>query len=177
MVKTIKDRLESSDKDVKGNEWDDSTGKITLAVGDGANDVNMIQEANIGIGLYGKEGLRAVQASDYALGEFRFLRKLILVHGRWSYIRISELILYFFYKNIIYTFPQFIFSWYNLHSGMTIFDDWYMFMYNSVFTMGPLLVKAIVQQDVYYKVYDKNTKECDEISQIKVPTSNPLFHF
>ena len=121
-----------------------NTDKITLAIGDGANDVNMIQEAHIGVGPYGNEGLRAVQASDYALAEFRFLRKLILVHGRWSYIRISELILYFFYKNIIYTFPQFIFSWFSLHSGMTCFDDWYMFMYNSLFTMAPLFVKAII---------------------------------
>jgi magnesium-transporting ATPase (P-type) len=61
--------------------------KITLGIGDGANDVNMIQEADIGIGLYGKEGLRAVQASDYALVEFKALWKLLFVHGRWSYIR------------------------------------------------------------------------------------------
>ena len=61
--------------------------KITLGIGDGANDVNMIQEADIGIGLYGKEGLRAVQASDYALVEFQALWKLLFVHGRWSYIR------------------------------------------------------------------------------------------
>ena len=61
--------------------------KITLGIGDGANDVNMIQEADIGIGLYGKEGLRAVQSSDYALVEFKALWKLLFVHGRWSYIR------------------------------------------------------------------------------------------
>ena len=65
----------------------------------------MIQEAHIGIGLYGNEGLRAVQSSDYALGEFRFLWKLLLIHGNWSYIRISEMILYFFYKNMIFTVP------------------------------------------------------------------------
>ena len=66
------------------------------------------------------------------------------MHGRWSYIRISELIPYFFYKNIVYTFPQFIFSWFSVHSGMTCFDDWYMFMYNALFTMAPLFVKAIL---------------------------------
>jgi len=65
----------------------------------------MIKEAHVGIGLYGNEGLRAVQASDYAFGEFRCLWRLLLVHGRWSYIRISELIVYFFYKNMVYTFP------------------------------------------------------------------------
>ena len=61
--------------------------KITLGIGDGANDVNMIQEADIGIGLYGKEGLRAVQSSDYALVEFKALWRLLFVHGRWSYLR------------------------------------------------------------------------------------------
>ena len=79
--------------------------KITLAVGDGANDVNMIQEANIGVGIYGNEGMRAVQASDYAIGQFRSLWKLVLYHGRLSYIRISESILYFFYKNFVFTIP------------------------------------------------------------------------
>ena len=70
--------------------------KVTLAIGDGANDVNMIQEADIGIGIYGQEGLRAVQASDFAVGEFQCLWKLLLVHGRWCYLRIAEMILYFF---------------------------------------------------------------------------------
>jgi P-type E1-E2 ATPase len=84
-------------------------GKITLAIGDGANDVNMIQEAHIGIGIYGQEGMRAVQSSDYALPEFKALWKLLLVHGRLSYIRISEMILYFFYKNMILTCGQYVF--------------------------------------------------------------------
>lgn len=64
-------------------------GKITLAIGDGANDVPMIKEAHIGVGLFGEEGMGAVQASDYALPEFRMLWRLLLVHGRWNYIRIS----------------------------------------------------------------------------------------
>ena len=67
-------------------------GKITLAIGDGANDVNMIQEAHIGIGIYGKEGMRAVQSSDYAIPEFKALWRLLFVHGRWCYFRNSELI-------------------------------------------------------------------------------------
>lgn len=84
---------------------DDDDDVITLAIGDGANDVAMILEAHIGIGLYGNEGMRAVQSSDYALGEFQFLWRLLLIHGRWSYIRIADLILYFFYKNIVFTLP------------------------------------------------------------------------
>ena len=126
-------------------------GKVTLAIGDGANDVNMIQEAHIGIGLYGQEGMRAVQSSDYALPEFRALWKLLLVHGRWSYIRISEMILYFFYKNMIFTIPQVAFCWYNAFSGQSLFDDWYITFYNLAFTSIPLVVRALFDQDVYYK--------------------------
>lgn len=84
---------------------DDDMEAITLAIGDGANDVSMILEAHIGVGLYGNEGMRAVQSGDYALGEFQFLWRLILVHGRWAYIRNCDLILYFFYKNIVFTLP------------------------------------------------------------------------
>jgi hypothetical protein len=69
-------------------------GKICLAIGDGANDVPMIKEAHIGIGISGHEGMQAVLASDYAIGQFRFLERLLLVHGRWSYKRISRLIMY-----------------------------------------------------------------------------------
>ncbi len=78
---------------------------VTLAIGDGANDVSMIMEAHIGVGLYGNEGMRAVQSGDFALGEFQYLWRLLLVHGRWCYLRNSELILYFFYKNMVFTMP------------------------------------------------------------------------
>ena len=63
--------------------------KITLSIGDGNNDVPMIKMAHIGVGLYGEEGMGAVQASDYALPEFQGLWRLLLVHGRWNYIRIA----------------------------------------------------------------------------------------
>lgn len=110
----------------------------------------MIQEAHIGVGLYGQEGMRAVQSSDYALPEFQCLWRLVLVHGRWSYIRISEMILYFFYKNLIFTIPQFYFSFQCAFSGQTIFDDWYITLYNIIFTALPLIVRAILEQDIYY---------------------------
>lgn len=73
---------------------------ITLAIGDGANDVGMIQAAHVGVGISGQEGLQAARSADYAIGQFRFLQKLLLCHGNWSYRRISLLILYFFYKNV-----------------------------------------------------------------------------
>lgn len=87
---------------------------MTLSIGDGANDVSMIQEANIGVGIAGEEGRQAVMASDFAIAQFRFLSKLLLVHGRWSYIRISEMILTFFYKNVVWTFTIF---WFQFFSG------------------------------------------------------------
>lgn len=71
---------------------------MTLSIGDGANDVAMIQEAHVGVGIAGEEGRQAVMSSDYAIGQFRFLSRLMLVHGRWSYRRISEMIANFFYK-------------------------------------------------------------------------------
>lgn len=138
-------------------------GKITLAIGDGANDVNMIQEAHIGIGIYGQEGMRAVQSSDYALPEFKALWKLLLVHGRLSYIRISDMILYFFYKNMILTTGQYIFLFYNGYSGQTIYDDWYISFYNLAFTSFPLIVRALFDKDIYYRYWTtEDPKDGDE---------------
>lgn len=85
----------------------------------------------------------AVQACDYALPEFRMLWRLLFVHGRWNYIRISEMILYFFYKNMLFTVPQLIAGFYNGFSGQTLFDDIYITLYNMVFTALPLLIRAI----------------------------------
>jgi phospholipid-translocating ATPase len=71
---------------------------MTLSIGDGANDVAMIQEADVGVGIAGEEGRQAVMCSDYAIGQFRFLSRLVLVHGRWSYRRLAEMTANFFYK-------------------------------------------------------------------------------
>lgn len=76
---------------------------VTLAIGDGANDVSMIKEAHIGVGITGQEGNQATLASDYSLGQFKFLERLLLVHGRWSYYRMSKFLRYFFYKNVAFT--------------------------------------------------------------------------
>ncbi len=118
--------------------------KITLAIGDGANDVEMIKQAHIGVGLFGFEGMGAVQAADYALPEFRMLWRLLFVHGRWNYIRISEMILYFFYKNMVYTLPQWLTAFYCGYSGQTLYDDIYVTLYNLIFTALPLIVRAVL---------------------------------
>ena len=87
---------------------------MCLAIGDGANDVSMIQEADVGIGISGKEGVQAVMASDYAISQFRFLSRLLLVHGRWAYHRSALLVLDYFYKNILWLFVLF---WHQFYCG------------------------------------------------------------
>lgn len=80
---------------------------LLLAIGDGANDVSMIQAAHVGVGISGVEGLQAARSADVSIAQFRYLRKLLLVHGAWSYQRISKVILYSFYKNIALYMTQF----------------------------------------------------------------------
>ena len=121
---------------------------ITLAIGDGGNDVPMIMEAHIGVGIYGEEGLRAVQSSDYAMGEFKFLRELLFSHGRMNNVKNSECIHYFFFKNFVETFGHFIFGFYNNFTGQTIIDDWFITLYNLLFTSLPLGTKAILDIDI-----------------------------
>lgn len=85
---------------------------VTLAIGDGANDVSMIKTAHIGVGISGKEGMQAVLASDYSIAQFRYLERLLLVHGRWSYYRISKFLKYFFYKNFAFTLCHYWFAFF-----------------------------------------------------------------
>ena len=121
---------------------------VTLAIGDGGNDVPMIMEAHIGVGIYGEEGMRAVQSSDYAIGEFQYLRSLLLYHGRTNYIRNAECVMYFFYKNFCFTLLQFIFGFYCNFTGQTIIDDWFISCYNLLFTSLPLGARALLDHDV-----------------------------
>ncbi|KAG5439694.1 hypothetical protein PCK2_000734, partial [Pneumocystis canis] len=101
-----------------------------LAIGDGSNDISMIQAANIGIGISGVEGLQAARSADIAIGQFRYLKKLLLVHGAWSYQRLSKLILYSFYKNISLHMTQFWYAFHNGFSGQVIFESWTISFYN-----------------------------------------------
>ncbi|KAJ3218785.1 hypothetical protein HDU67_004033 [Dinochytrium kinnereticum] len=125
-----------------------AVGAMCLAIGDGANDVSMIQEADVGIGIIGKEGLQAVMASDYAIGQFRFLGKLLLVHGRWGYIRTSEMILNYFYKNIVWLFVLFWFQFDCGFSASIITDFTYGMFFNTFFTLLPTMIAGIFDQDV-----------------------------
>ena len=124
---------------------------VTLAIGDGGNDVSMIMEANIGIGIYGEEGMSAVQASDFSIGEFKLLKRLLFIHGRVNLYRISNMILYFFYKNFVFTLNQFYFAFFSLSSGQTFIDDWYITCYNLIFTALPLCITAVTDSDIDLK--------------------------
>eukprot|EP00250_Pteridium_aquilinum_P005611 c15683_g1_i1 orf=163-3783(+) len=126
----------------------DGARKITLSIGDGANDVSMIQAAHIGVGISGLEGMQAVMASDFAIAQFRFLTDLLLVHGRLSYIRISKVVSYFFYKNLAFTLTQFWFNLYTGFAGQRFYDDWFQSLYNVVFTALPVIIVGIFDKDV-----------------------------
>jgi phospholipid-transporting ATPase len=145
----------------------------TLAIGDGGNDVSMIMEAHIGVGIYGEEGLRAVQNSDYAIGEFRFLHDLLFFHGRTNYLRNAQCIIYFFYKNFVFTFLQFVFGFYCNFTGQTIIDDWFITLFNLLFTSLPLGARALLDHDI--------KPEDGEIIKLMLPflylenRGNPLF--
>ncbi|EGX45934.1 hypothetical protein AOL_s00112g123 [Orbilia oligospora ATCC 24927] len=125
---------------------------MTLAIGDGANDVAMIQEADVGVGIAGEEGRQAAMSSDYAIGQFRFLCRLVLVHGRWSYRRLAEMIANFFYKNIVWTFVLFWYQIYCSFDGSYLFDYTYVLLYNLAFSSLPVIIMGIIDQDVDDKV-------------------------
>ncbi|KAL7021489.1 hypothetical protein ACKWTF_011893 [Chironomus riparius] len=125
-----------------------SKNAVTLAIGDGANDVSMIKEAHIGVGISGQEGLQAVLASDYSIAQFRFLERLLLVHGRWSYYRMCKFLRYFFYKNFAFTLCHFWFAFFCGFSAQTVFDPMFISVYNLFYTSLPVLALGIFEQDV-----------------------------
>ncbi|RDX41412.1 phospholipid-translocating P-type ATPase [Lentinus brumalis] len=128
---------------------------ILLAIGDGANDVSMIQAAHVGVGISGVEGLQAARSADVAISQFRYLKKLLLVHGSWSYTRLSKLLLYSFYKNIVLYMTQFWFSFFNNFSGQIAYESWTLSLYNVVFTVLPPLVIGIFDQFVSARILDR----------------------
>ncbi|RUS70751.1 hypothetical protein EGW08_021483 [Elysia chlorotica] len=129
---------------------------ITLAIGDGANDVGMIQAAHVGVGISGEEGMQACCASDYSIAQFRFLQKLLLVHGAWSYSRICKLILYSFYKNICLYVIQFWFTVTNGYSGQNLFERWSLSLYNVIFTASPPVAIGLFDRYCSAKVMMNN---------------------
>uniref|UniRef100_A0A673XF46 Phospholipid-transporting ATPase n=1 Tax=Salmo trutta TaxID=8032 RepID=A0A673XF46_SALTR len=121
---------------------------VTLAIGDGANDVSMIKAAHIGVGISGQEGMQAVLSSDYSFAQFRYLQRLLLVHGRWSYLRMCKFLRYFFYKNFTFTFVHFWYGFFCGFSAQTAYDDWFITLFNLVYTALPVLSLSLFDQDV-----------------------------
>ncbi|RMZ84474.1 hypothetical protein DV738_g793, partial [Chaetothyriales sp. CBS 135597] len=123
-------------------------GSVTLAIGDGANDIAMIQEAHIGIGIAGKEGLQAARSSDYSIGQFRFLLKLLLVHGRWNYVRVCKYTLATFWKEMIFYIVQALYQRWNGYSGTSLYEPWSLSMFNTLFTSLPVIFLGVFEKDL-----------------------------
>ena len=126
--------------------------KVSLAIGDGGNDVPMILSAHVGVGIAGNEGMQAARSSDYAIGEFQKLKKLLAVHGRYNNLRITDLIKYSFYKNVAFCLPQVIAAVYNLFSGCSVHNAWIILLFNISFTGLPPLCHAIFEKDLDEKL-------------------------
>lgn len=149
------------------------TKTITLAIGDGANDVAMIQKAHVGVGISGAEGLQAACASDYSIAQFRFLARLLFVHGAWNYSRMCKLILYSFYKNICLYVIELWFAIYSGWSGQILFERWSIGLYNVIFTVFPPFAMGLFDKPCsaekmleYPKLY--KVSQSGELFNIKV---------
>lgn len=139
-------------------------GAATLSIGDGANDVAMIQAAHVGVGISGQEGMQAVNAADFAIAQFRFLRELLLVHGRNNYRRLSVLVYYIFYKNIMMVLSVYWFNVYNAFSGSKWNLEVGYQLYNALFTLFPILWIAMTDRDVS----DANSRVLPQLYQLGI---------
>jgi len=124
---------------------------MTLAIGDGANDVSMIQMADVGVGISGQEGRQAVMASDFAMGQFKFLKRLLLVHGHWNYQRVGYLVLYNFYRNAVFVLMLFWYILYTAFSTTSALTDWSSVFYSVIYTSVPTIVVGILDKDLSHK--------------------------
>ncbi|KAF2871538.1 hypothetical protein BDV95DRAFT_572242 [Massariosphaeria phaeospora] len=121
---------------------------ITLAIGDGANDIAMIQEAHVGIGITGKEGLQAARTSDYSIAQFRFLTKLLLVHGRWNYIRTCKYVAATFWKEMLFYLTQALYQRSNGYTGTSLYEEWSLALFNTLFTSLPVIFMGVFEKDL-----------------------------
>ncbi|KAL8694468.1 MAG: hypothetical protein Q9218_000880 [Villophora microphyllina] len=121
---------------------------ITLAIGDGANDIAMIQEAHVGIGITGKEGLQAARTSDYSIAQFRFLLRLLLVHGRWNYVRTCKYTLGTFWKEFLFYLTQALYQRWVGYTGTSLYESASLSMFNTLFTSLPVIFMGIFEKDL-----------------------------
>jgi phospholipid-transporting ATPase len=130
--------------------------KKGLSIGDGANDVSMIQSASVGVGIMGREGSQASRAADYAIPKFKHLVRLVAIHGRYSYVRNSDYLHISFYKNLLVVFGQFFFSCFCAFTGQTFYDSWTITFYNTFFTTFFPFIPAVFEKDLKEKVIFEN---------------------
>uniref|UniRef100_A0A2K6PLB5 Phospholipid-transporting ATPase n=1 Tax=Rhinopithecus roxellana TaxID=61622 RepID=A0A2K6PLB5_RHIRO len=157
---------------------------ITLAIGDGANDVSMIQTAHVGVGISGNEGLQAANSSDYSIAQFKYLKNLLMIHGAWNYNRVSKCILYCFYKNIVLYIIEIWFAFVNGFSGQILFERWCIGLYNVMFTAMPPLTLGIFERSCrkenmlkYPELYKTSQNALDFNTKVFwVHCLNGLFH-
>ncbi|KAL2131051.1 hypothetical protein VTI74DRAFT_5614 [Chaetomium olivicolor] len=121
---------------------------VTLAIGDGANDIAMIQASHVGIGISGREGLQAARISDYSIAQFRFLQRLLFVHGRWNYVRSGKYILGTFWKEVVFYLIQAHYQRYNGYTGTSIFESTSLTVFNTIFTSLPVIIPGIFERDL-----------------------------
>lgn len=121
---------------------------VTLAIGDGANDIAMIQASHVGIGISGREGLQAARISDYSIAQFRFLQRLLFVHGRWIYLRTGRYILATFWKEMLFYLLQAYFQGFNGFTGTSLFESTSLTVFNTIFTSLPVILPAIFDKDL-----------------------------
>ena len=135
--------------------------EITLAIGDGENDVNMIKSANVGIGIFGKEGSQAAFNSDYAFYQFKYLKRLLFNNGRFTLLRNTYFLNLFFFKNFFYTLEPMIFSFFSLYSGTFFYDEFYDSMFNTFVSIIPLILFSIIDEDIDldFQNYDEKKKK------------------
>ncbi|PTB66999.1 phospholipid-translocating P-type ATPase [Trichoderma citrinoviride] len=121
---------------------------LTLAIGDGANDLAMIQASHVGIGISGKEGLQAARVADYAIAQFRFLQRLLLVHGRWNYVRTAKFIVCTFWKEMFFYLPAAQYQRYNGYTGTSLYQSASLTVFNTLFTSLCTICMGIWEQDL-----------------------------
>ncbi|KAJ1329638.1 phospholipid-translocating ATPase [Microdochium nivale] len=123
-------------------------GSLTLAIGDGANDIAMIQAAHVGVGISGKEGLQAARVADYSIAQFRFLQRLLFVHGRYVYHRTGKYILATFWKEIVFYIVQAQYQYFVGYTGTSLYEKWSLTLFNIVFTSLSVIMLGIFEVDL-----------------------------
>jgi len=158
VVSSIRNILMKNPTFASGNEYSKNSSAVTLAIGDGANDVPMIQAAHVGIGITGREGLAAARSSDYSFAQFRFLQPLLLNHGHYDYIRVCRFLLGTFYKCTTFYMTQFLFQIFCGWSGTSLYESWTLALYNLFFSSIPVGVIGVFEKDLEKKTLLANPK-------------------